>query len=69
MSEVKLMRWFAHVLSSAEGVKTCRVHFYVEDPRVSNKYIRENIGRMSVETIIGFHYLDCTWVVAWYILA
>ncbi|XP_065908910.1 uncharacterized protein [Dysidea avara] len=43
--------WFAHVLSSDESVKTSKVHFYVEDPRVSNKYIRESIGRMSVETI------------------
>jgi len=31
--------WFAHVLSSDERVKTCKVHFYVEDPRVANKYV------------------------------
>jgi len=44
--------WFAHVLSSNGRVKTCKVHFYVEDPRVPNKYIRESIGRTAVETIL-----------------
>jgi len=43
--------WFAHALSSDGRVKTYKVHFFVEDPRVHNKYIRESIGRMAVETI------------------
>ena len=40
-----------YCLVMRELIKTSKVHFYVEDPRVSNKYIRESIGRMSVETI------------------
>ena len=50
MSEVKLMR-YGLPMYCLMRVKTYRVHFYVEHPRVSNKYIRESIGRMSVETI------------------
>jgi len=44
--------WFAYVLSSDERSKTCKVHFYVEDPVICGKYTRESFGRTAVETIM-----------------
>jgi len=61
--------WFAYVLSIDERVKTCKVHFYVEDPRVSNKYIREHWKNGNRDNTLEFHYSDRTWTVEWYILA
>ena len=50
--------WIAHVLSVSHNSKTCRVHFYVESS-VPGKYIRETIGRHSVEVIQWDSIIRC----------